>query len=384
MTSLIERYSGWFQLLFVLLVVGAAVLVSVALKPDSPNRPTSAALRPLAVSVATPAVLDYAPEVRLNGVIEARSVTNVAPQVSGRIVEVSPNFRPGARFEAGDLLFRIEATDYELAVERTLAEIAIAEADLASLEAEAEAERQVWRLQYSDREIPDLIARVPQIAATRARIQSGEAARASAELDLRRTTVRAPFSGRVLDTDLDVGQVVSQGSPVGSIISLASLEIAVPVSNEELALIGDAIGAEAVVERVAGADLTAVVVRQAAALDEQTRLSTLYLAPGADEALTLGEFVTVEIQGTTATGVYRIPAGSLTSADQVWVVEDGVLREREVFVVANDGVNAYLRGFDAGEGVVVVPPSDGRDGLPVTVQGQGRFANGGGADRGAE
>lgn len=383
MTSLIQRYAGWFQLLFVLVVVGAALLVSVSLKPETTARYSGAPPAALAVSVVPPESKDYAPLVNLNGVVEARTLTNVVPQVSGRVVEVSPDFRPGARFDAGEVLFRIEATDYELAVERTLAEIEIARADLARLEAEAEAERQVWRLQYSDREIPDLIARVPQIAATKARIQSGEAARAAAELELSRTVVRAPFPGRVLDTDLNIGQVVVQGNPVGSIFSMDSLEIAVPVSSEELALIGDTIGSTATVERIGDAGIEAVVVRKAAALDAQTRLGTLFLAADDANSLTLGEFVGVEIRGATAPGVFQVPAASLTSGDQIWVVENGLLREREVSVVANEGEFAYVRSFDFADGIVAVPPSEGRDGLPVTVQGESRHASGGGLGLGA-
>ena len=67
--------------------------------------------------------------------------------------------------------------DYELDVERTLAEIEVARSDLTQLEAEAAAEREIWEGQFPNRPIPDLIARVPQIAAVNARLQSAEAAR---------------------------------------------------------------------------------------------------------------------------------------------------------------------------------------------------------------
>lgn len=378
MTSLIQRYAGWFQLLFVLVVVGAALLVSTSLKPESSNRwNAGSGPRALPVSIVPPEPTDYAPLVDLNGVVEARTLTNVVPQVSGRVVEVSADFRSGARFESGEVLFRIESTDYELAVERTLAEIEIARADLARLEAEAEAERQIWNQQYADRQIPDLIARVPQIAATNARIQSGEAARAAAELELSRTVVRAPFAGRVLDTDLDVGQVVVQGSPVGSVFSTDGLEIAVPVSSAELALIGEAIGSTATIERGEGVTVEAVVVRKAAALDEQTRLGTLFLATEDVDSLTLGEFVGVQIRGSVAQGLLQVPAASLTSGDQIWVVEEGILREREVSVVASEGSFAYLRSFDVADGIVAIPPSDGRDGLPVEIRNEERRVAGG-------
>jgi RND family efflux transporter MFP subunit len=375
--NLINRFAGWFQLLFVVGVVGAAVLLSVALKPESSSRFASGGLEPLVVTVVEPDRIAYEPIVSLNGVVESRTITQVIPQVGGLVTDVSPAFRAGAEFAKGDALFRIEETDFELAVDRTLAEIEAARSELAQLEAEATAEKQVWSQKYADREIPDLIARVPQIAAAKARIHSGEAARAAAELSLKRTVVRARFDGRVLDTQLDIGQVVGAGEAVGSIFFNHSLEIAVPVSNRELALIGNPIGrpASIVLENTASSKAEAMVIRQAAALDEQTRLSTLFLAANSGESLILGDFVSVEIRGQLAQDVFRVPAGSLTSSDRVWVVEGGTLREREVEIVGSEGEVVFVRSFDIGDGIVAVPPSNVRAGLAVEVRPERMLAS---------
>jgi RND family efflux transporter MFP subunit len=369
MSQLIRRFAGTFQLLFVVSVVGAAILLSVSLKPDkSASYPTPAVQRPV-VSVVEPVESSYQPTVRLNGVVESRTTTEVIPQVSGRVIEVSSKFRPGSRVAKGDVLLRIDPADYRLAVERTLAEIEAARSELALLEAQATAEKQVWNQQFPERKIPDLIARIPQIAATKARIQSAEAARETAELSLQRTVIRAPFNARVLDTRLAVGQVVSTGSMVGSMFAVDNLEIAVPVSLEELALIGDAIGQAASIVREGGSDneLTGLVVRQAAALNEQTRLGTLYVSADATESLMLGEFVSVEIVGQDAPQTYRVPAASLTSRDQVWVVNDGRLEERRVEVLGIEDNVAVVRAFDTAGGIVAIPPADVRAGLEVNA-----------------
>ena len=283
MSKIVQRLAGWFQLLFVVAVVGAAILVSIALQPESSNRVARGASDAVPVSVVAPEPVEFEPTVRLNGVVETRTLTNVVPQVGGRVVEVSASFRPGASFAKGDVLFRIDPADYELAVERTLAEIEAARSELALLEAQAAAEQKVWDQQFNDRKIPDLVAKVPQIAAAKARIHSGEAARSAAQLSLARTVVRAPFDGRVLDTRLDIGQVVGAGVAVGSIFSDDSLEISVPLSSEELALLGDAVGRRASILREGEAtpSLELEVVRQGASLDERTRLRTLYVAADA-------------------------------------------------------------------------------------------------------
>lgn len=386
MSQLIRRFAGTFQLLFVVSVVGAAILLSVSLKPDkSASYPTPAVQRPV-VSVVEPIENSYQPTVRLNGVVESRTTTEVIPQVSGRVIEVSSKFRPGSRVAKDDVLLRIDPADYRLAVERTLAEIEAARSELALLEAQATAEKQVWNQQFPERKIPDLIARIPQIAATKARIHSAEAARESAELSLQRTVIRAPFNARVLDTRLAVGQVVSTGSIVGSMFSVDNLEIAVPVSQEERALIGDAIGQAASIVREGGSDneLTGLVVRQAAALNEQTRLGTLYVSADETESLILGEFVSVEIVGRDAPQTYRVPAASLTSRDQVWVVNDGRLEERRVEVLGTEDSVAVVRTFDTADGIVAIPPADVRAGLEVNATLERSLASAGGDNTVAE
>jgi RND family efflux transporter MFP subunit len=365
MTSLLQRSAGAIQLVFVVAVVGSAILLSASLKPDSSTvRPRATADR-LPVTVVEPTPATYISRVQLNGVVESRTVTSIIPQVSGRIVDVAPTFRTGARVKAGDILFVIDPADYELAIGRTLAEIEVARSELARLEAEAAAERDIWESNFPDREIPDLIARKPQIAAAKARVHSGEAARAAAELALARTVVRAPFDARILETQLDLGQVVGTAASVGSIFSEASLEISVPVSSDEEKRIGDVFGRDATISTPTGQQIAGRVVRKAATLDERTRLGTLFIESADPTALTLGEFVAVEIVGTETDDAVRLPYAAMTSRDRLWVVDGEQLAEREVEVLGRDGNMLVVRAFDAADGVVTVPPPEVRAGLLV-------------------
>ena len=368
MNRFVERHAGALQLAFVVGIVGLALLFSVSLRPDSPAPRPSAPASEQTVSITTPVATPYRPSVRLNGVVEARTVTSVIPQVAGRVIRVSSAFRTGASVGKGDVLFQIDPSDYRLAVERTLAEIEVARSDLARLEAEAAAEREIWQDQFPDRQIPDLIARVPQIAAAKARIKSGDAARQAAELSLARTTVRAPFDARILDTQLDVGQVVNGNAAVGTMFSVESVEIAVPVSAEERKLIGPLNGQTVTVmpPDATDAPIPGRVLRVAAALDERTRLGTLFIATDNPAALTVGEFVEVQINGADASDAYRVPAAALTSRDRLWVIADGRLVPRTVDVVGREGDLAVVRVFYEADGVVIVPPANARDGLPVT------------------
>ncbi len=370
MRAFIKHHAGWLQLAIVIVVVGGSVLLSASLGPDpAPVRAAKPEVR-LTVSVVDPVVTNYRPNLALTGTVEARTVTNILPQVSGKIIQVSSSFRTGARASKGDLLFAIEPSDYELAIQRTLADIEIARSDLTRLEAEATAEKKIWLSSRPQTEIPDLIARVPQIAAANARIRAGEAARATAELSLERTRVYAPFDARVIDTRLDVGQVVTGTVAVGSIYSIENLEVVAPVSSDDLRRIGNPVGRAATIvsDYAIDAQLTGKVVRLGATLDEFTRLGKLYIRTETNDQLTLGEFVNVIVAGDIVDTAVGIPESGLTSRDQVWVVEGDTLAERRVQILGQEQGLLIVAAFDTADGVVTTPPAGAREGQNVTVQ----------------
>lgn len=378
MFRIFRQNAGALQLIFVVAVISSAVLLSSSMRPDvAEMRPTPAASR-VAVSTVNPVPSNFRPRIKLNGVVETRTETSIIPEVAGRVVKVSPSFRPGSSVKSGEVLFVIDSSDYELAVERTLAEIEGARSELARLEAEAAAEQQIWSRSSPDRPIPDLIARKPQIAAAKARIHSAKAARSSAELALARTTIRAPFDARILDTRLDVGQVVSSNAAVGTMFSKASLEVVVPVSSDELRRIGPIEGRNATIFPEVGPALDGEVVRMAASLDERTRLGTLFVAVENPDVLTLGAFVEIELDGIETDSAFRVPPAALTSRDRLWVVEDNQLAERSVEILGREADLLVVSAFDVADGVVAVPPSDVRVGLPVdSVSGPEYGATGG-------
>ena len=151
-------------------------------------------------------------------------------------------------------------------------------------------------------------------------------------------------------------------------------------------MIGDAIGKDVVISRdgLGAATLAGKVVRQAAALDERTRLGTLYVATDDVDSLVLGEFVNVDIAGRYEAQTFRLPAASLTSRDQVWVVDSGQLQERQGYVLGNYDDEAVVKAFDTADGIVAIPPADVRNGLVVSIEKERGPASGGGRAVGAK
>ncbi len=172
--------------------------------------------------------------IEASGALEARTQVQLVAQVSGRVVEIHPSFRAGGRFQAGEVLVGIEATDYELAVASSRSDVSTAQSALQTLQAEADSAREEWRLLNGDNPPPTLVVKKPQLDAARARIQAAKAQLAGAELNLKRTRIALPWAGRVVQTNVDVGGVVSQGQALGGAYSTEVFEISVPLRQDQL------------------------------------------------------------------------------------------------------------------------------------------------------
>ena len=79
--------------------------------------------------------------------------------------------------------------------------------------------------------------RKPQLQAAQARVISAESALTKAKLDLERTAVTAPFSGRVLQQLVDIGQVVGVGAQLAEVYATDYVEVRLPVRNADLAFV---------------------------------------------------------------------------------------------------------------------------------------------------
>src|SRR6056297_2880364 len=182
-------YNKLLKWILPVLVLIAAIVVAryiIAQRPEAPQ------FQPPQVPVSIEAIRvepeDYQVFVRSEGTVEPRTESTLIPQVSGKIVEISPTFREGGFFEEGDVLVKLDPRDYELAIASTEAQVAQAQSALEQELAQAEVVADDWRM--LGREAPELGLRKPQIAAARATLLSAQAQLERARFDLERSEER--------------------------------------------------------------------------------------------------------------------------------------------------------------------------------------------------
>ena len=331
------------------------------------------------------------------GTVRPRAEIDIAAEVSGKVVWVDPAFQSGGRVREGQVLFRLDDVDYRRAVEKARANVALQRVEVLKAKEEAQVARKQYE-QFKERqagsggasEASPLALWEPQLEAAEAALVRDGATLAETALNLARTEVKAPFSGVVRTESVDLGQFVAAGRGVARLYASDAVEVVVPLSDREAALIpglwdlraGD--GSREVVARVV-ADYGGQrygwdghVDRVEGALDEQTRtLDVIVRVPepyrsgdadpdGAGPPLLVGKFVDVELEGIAPDAWFRIRRPALRPGNEVWAVRNDRLRIVPVEILQRLDDNVYVTGdLEAGEQVVVGGIQVGTDGMEV-------------------
>ncbi len=313
------------------------------------------------------------------GTVRPRAEIDVSAQINGKVAWVSPAFQGGGRVLSGDVLFRIDEADYRNRVQQARANVAAGQVALLQAEEDARIAREEYALFLKRQpdaantgEASPLTLREPQLAAARAALARDSAALADADLALSRTEVLAPFSGAVRTESVDVGQFVAAGQGVGRLYADDAVEVVVPLSDSDAALVPDlwrlAAGdgnrrVRAVVTAGYGQtnhDWEGYVDRAEAALDEQTRtIDVIVRVPnpfsGSGPPLLVGQFVEVQIDGVAPERYSVVPRAALRTGNEIWATrQDTLVTIVPVQVLQRSEDQVYVTGaLEPGQPVIV-------------------------------
>ena len=362
--------------LIVLLLAALGARHMIRTKPDVPQRPPSRLVGEVLAPPIQP-LRDYRVQIVGFGSARPKVRVDVTPQVAGEVVAKHERFFSGERITAGQVLFKIDPTDYELTRDRAGDEIRLLDAKLQRLEVTERNLQELLKIENDrlelsktdlqraeelvrrgagtrteiDRAQETVLARRLQIRLLQQKIEEIPPQRLEleaqksvslvqkrqAETDLARTIYRSPFNGRVINCPLEVGEHVQAGQACGAIYATDVMEVPVPLPAGDMDWIGQT-------ARTAAA-ITAEVVWQAspasqpkrwagrvsrieAGLAAQTRTATVVVKvvnppADADEAmLDINMFCRVTIHGLTLPEVFLLPRRAIQPDGSVYVITD--------------------------------------------------------------
>ncbi|MFA7291405.1 MAG: efflux RND transporter periplasmic adaptor subunit [Rhodocyclaceae bacterium] len=219
-------------------LAGAAILVILSLLPPALPAEESPRSMPPAASVelrALKALIVY-PQRDAAATVIARNESKLAAEVAGTVLRW--NADTGASVRRGDVLAEIDPADYRLALDRARS---AAEASAARLKlAEAQLRRSQSLVEKGFISQEALSQKETEVALMRAERASNRAQQATAERQLAKTRLRAPFDAEVRERKGQVGETVAAGTVLYVLAEAGASELAASVSPADAAGLGAA------------------------------------------------------------------------------------------------------------------------------------------------
>lgn len=337
---------------------------------------------------------NYAITLHSQGTVQARTTSNLIPEVRGRIISVAANFREGAFIEEGDVLLEIDDGDYQ--TELIVADANLATAELREFEESARFEqaKMDWARLNPGQDANPLTLREPQMKQARASTASAAARVENAKRNLERTKIKAPYAGRILSKNVDVGQYISPGNQLARIYAVDFAEVRLPLTATQysfLDLPSVYRGENASVREGPTVTLKSTVggttnewrgriVRAEGSVDTKSRqlfvVAQIRNPYGRTEdgrpPLKVGSFVQAEITGKTLEDVYVIPRKLLRENAFLLMVDKENYLERKTVDIAweTDDVVVVNGGLEAGDKLCLTEVPFALEGWPVNVTGE--------------
>jgi RND family efflux transporter MFP subunit len=320
-------------------VIGAAVavafiLISTKEEPPRAEKPLEGTL----VEVIQINTSRHEVDLHAKGTVVPAKEIVLQAELGGRVIWQSPELVAGGRFKTDQPMVRIDSRDYQLAVESHRSQVNRAKLDLSIEARRGEVAKREWNA-FGEMDVSDeqraLAQREPQLEANRLALKAAQSALKKAQLDLSRTTLRAPFNAMVVSENVDTGQLLSPQTAVARLVGTDEyhVQVSVPVASLRSARVrtADAPGSEVKIFQRVGQETIerpGEVIRQLPDLDPGGAMARVLvnienpLGKRGDLPLLLGSFVDVSIGAQPIADAIRLPRVALRNGRNVYVMND--------------------------------------------------------------
>ncbi|SON52896.1 efflux RND transporter periplasmic adaptor subunit [Vibrio tapetis] len=336
---------------------------------------------PLVEAVATQ-VVEHQQSKSYVGRATAVEDTDIIAQVSGYLE--ARLFTEGQMVEKGDLLYQIEPAPFQAQVATAKAAVAQANANLKKSQMDFKRGKNLLpKGNISQSEFDSLTAK---LLSAEAEVEASKAQLTIAEVNLSHTTIVAPFAGRISDSEVSTGDLLSPSSGVlTTLVSLDPIHASFNVSERERIQFGmDRIKGSG--EGTANALEVVVMLENGEAYEHKGTLDFVSnridvktgtialraIVPNPEQVLLPGQHIKIAIQEKAPTDVVVIPRRAVQSdleGDFVMVIADGNVAERrnvEMGRQLEEGI-IISEGLNPDEVVIIKGLQRVRNGSPVTL-----------------
>lgn len=390
------------RVVYPLVIVLVAIATFMGLKQSKPEKVViEQAEKIWRVNTVSVSIQQISPEITLYGRVETPRNSTLKSALVADVL--STDVLEGAEVTAGQLLLTLDDTDMQLLVAQRQADLAEIEALMASEtqrfkrdqslleqqtallqladnavnrskkleqsrlasqstldDAQANKQRQMVTLKQLNFDIAEHPARNAQI---QAQFKGAQSLLKQAEVDLERTKVTAPFSGRISQLNVSIGERVRTGDTLLSLYDLDNLEVRAQIPGRYINQVHNMMNLSQVLEAKASLNQQSLAFKLER-LSGEVKIDSggidgLFSISGNQSTIALGTFIELKLKLAQQNDVVALPFNALYGLDHVYRIKDGYLQSVSIERVGESTNNQgqkqlLLRSQDLHQGDQIV------------------------------
>jgi RND family efflux transporter MFP subunit len=313
--------------------------------------------------------------------------------VGGEIIWIHPAFSEGGLLKKGEIVAKIDPSDYRLRIIERKAQVAQAKYALDLELGHQHVAKKEWSLIGKGKSVnqadEDLALRKPHLQKVKAELKAAEALLEQEQRNLKRTIIRAPFNAMASEIKVDVGSHLTAQTALATLTGTdrywikASIPmdrlnwITVPLQKDQTGSkaaiyygkneVKDNIWEGKVVRLMGDLDPQGRMVRILVAVDDPLNLS---IESKFGQPLLIGAFVHAKIYGQKISKVARLARSHVHENNTIWIMgKEGTLSIRSVSILFRDEESVLInQGISAGEQLIVSNLTAPVDGMQIRTE----------------
>lgn len=315
-------------------------------------------------------------EIVASGRVYSKSEVALSAEVSGKILAGNVPFKKGQKFRKGDLLIKVYDKEAGLSLKANKSTFLNSLAGiLPDYKIDYPDNYENWYSFFESIDIEKDLSELPEIKSTKEKvflasrnILSSYYNIKSAESTFKKHSIYAPFSGSIISVNVEVGGFAGMGTRLGNIINTRNLEVEVPLKIEDANWVnrGDKVVLK---NELTSESWTGIVGRKSGDLDVETQSVSVFVdvTNNKKTALYKRQYLKAYFSSLKIDGVMKVPRNSIINSDQIFVVENGLLKRDNLNVVKVSEKFAYINGLDEGTMIVVQPLVNASENTKVKI-----------------
>lgn len=339
--------------IFLIFVLGITTIAWFYLNTPEPEKIENLVDVP-SLTYTNALLTDQAIPIFSRGKVSASDIRHVTSEVPGLIIYKNEKLVRGAHIEQGELLIALDKQPFILDIAQKKSALDQAKLHLSETQAKARIAKR-----SAGRKSSEYARHVPQLQFAQSQVDAANAALNYASAQLDKAEVKAPISGKIIESHINQGEYLQSLSPIAKIYGTQKVEVRLPLNDHQIDILGlknkslvdhsitvnvhsfhdsNTIW-QGIISRIEGERDSNQLLYVIASFDNTA------VENSANAPLLPGSFVEASITGKTINNLLVLPRSLIQSGNQIWIINnENRLERKEINILYRGKKLVYTKG----------------------------------------